>query len=148
MGHRVVSLSVGFWSCFGPVSSLLTCFYFSISLDPHGANDFQLKLHFPLYVVGGVGRKQPSSVPTCTLNLRILFNPHNKALRQHKYSPDFREHRTKIWCFSNLARITEWITKWSRFKSRQVWFLDPHTHKKFTSCATQSSVMVVVFLLK
>lgn len=53
MGHRVVSLCVGFWHCFRPFSSLLTCFYFSIPLDPHGHNDFQLKLHFPLYVVGG-----------------------------------------------------------------------------------------------
>ena len=145
MGHRVVSLSPGFWACFGPFSSLLTCFYFSIPLDPQGPNDFQLKLHFPLYVVWGWAGSS------------LLLCPPEPLI-----SGSYLILITKHWGSTNILLIFEntelkfgalvtWSgtqSEWPRFKSRLVWFLGPHTHRKFTSCATQSSVIVLVFLLK
>ena len=46
----------------------------------------------------------------------------------------------------SCLRVTEWMREWTRFKPRQVWFLGPHTQRNFTSCSTQNSLIVLVFL--
>ena len=42
-------------------------------------------------------------------------------------------------------RVNELVSEKSKLKTRHVWFLGPHTHRKFSSCSFQNSVVVLFF---
>ena len=74
--HRGIMLS-SLWILFllWILSMLLACFHFCI---PLGSKDhITLNCNFSLYKVGGVGEKQPFSVPTLS-----PLSSRNKVLRQ------------------------------------------------------------------